>query len=260
MNVLKTGIVIAYFSKDSFLEQDFIDAINLISIEYKTLIVYVGDIKNNQELNCSSLFLKYGDQGYDLNCYIEGAKWFSLNFHVSNLIFFNNSFRILNKQKFCQTIKVIETNLNKSDFVFFSKSYEVTPHYQSFFFGFSISRLTHFQKCVFHKIISENLPFTRKQVIEKFELRSIFFVDFYSFSHDFIFKPTKFNFFRAYFFYLITLGFLDYFPALLQPWKLNPSTFLKNSIESKFGFRKIKSSSIINKLKNANKSTKISFR
>ncbi len=254
------GIVIAYYSKVGLLTADFITLVKFLKVHYKVVLVYVGDIYNRDDLVDDIPLIRYGDVGYDLNCFLMGFNYLSKRFLVSQFIFFNNSIQVTDNDRFLNLVVTIFEKLRVNSLVGVIKSFEVVPHYQSFCFGISLEEFDKSALMRLNAISSTNTACSRDEVITYFELRTIILADKFLLTHDYVYKPNLVEYFLGFISFLANMGFFDNLIALFQPWKINPTTFLKCTLESKFGFRKIKSSSIINKLKNANKSTKISFR
>ncbi len=245
------AIIIAFYSKDNLLSKDFIKMCEMLKKNHEIIISYNGSLLNKEKLGKDIIFLNYNDQGYDLNCYMQGLYHVLINLkNISKCLFLNNSIKIFNHIKFVNALSEIEHKLNSHDIVALTKSYEIKPHYQSYLFGINIKSLKSSLIEELKPFLKENNKLNRNSVIQTFELETISLAEKHGLTHTFIYKPTKTNYFLGYIKYIITFGFLDHPIPLkkLTPSLINPSTFLKGSLNSVYGFKKNKSTSLINKL------------
>ncbi|MEP2274038.1 MAG: hypothetical protein ABJH98_01205 [Reichenbachiella sp.] len=202
---------------------------------------------NLNEIPESITSISSGTQGYDLNCYIKGFLEGILHGKMK-FIFFNNSLFISNPVIFTKTLLLLDKELDHVNFTGFSISEEVRKHFQSFLFGINLTRDAYALQIIKDTCIKFDRAFTRDEVINLFELRSyVYVVDHLKWNYSVLFKPGFYLKLKGYLTFLLHLGFLDNIPGLLRFERINFSIFLKRDIERKFGFRKIKSTSIINK-------------
>lgn len=245
------AIIVAYYSKDNLLSKDFIKICEMLKKKHKIIVSYNGRLINKKKLGKDITFLKYNDQGYDLNCYMQALHHVISNLNnISKCLFINNSFKIFNHIKFIEALSNIESKLNSYDIVALTKSYEIKPHYQSYLFGVNIKKMKSSLMEELKPFLKTNNRLNRNSVIQNFELETISLAEKHGLTHTFLYKPTKMNYFLGFIKYIFTLGFLDHPMPLtkLNPSLINPSTFLKGIINSIYGFKKIKSTSLINKL------------
>lgn len=248
--MMMTSLIFAFYSKDSLVDKGLIFFLNRISRFYKIVFVYNGDVKNLSMLNENIISLKFGDEGYDLNCYLKGMEYLFLNNEsVGNCIFMNNSIIITDYSKFQNTLFNLETLLNNYDFVGVTKNIEIRPHYQTFLFAVALSRFKNNLLGEIFEVIRSNELMSRIDVIEKFELRTIDLLEERNLFHTHLFRPNVKALVSGFILYLLSLGFIDNARPLyhVNAKGLNPSTFMKYSISKRYGFRKIKSSTFLNK-------------
>lgn len=245
------AIIVAFYSTDNLISNDFIKICKILKNKYEIIISYNGSLLNKEKLDKNIIFLKYNNEGYDLNCYMQGLYHVFTNFNsISKCIFLNNSIKIFDSIKFNEVLSKIEFKLNSYDIVALTKSFEIKPHYQSYLFGVNIKRMKSSLIEELKPFLKANNRLNRNSVIKTFELETISLAEKYGLTHTFLYKPTKMNYIQGFIKYILTLGFFDHPTPLkkLTPSLINPSTFLKGSLNSLYGFKKIKSTSLINKL------------
>jgi hypothetical protein len=246
-----TTIIFAVYESESYLREDTLEFLELVSQNqaFKLLLVYNGSLLNLGKLADSIIVIPNPVQGYDLNCYIRGFLY-SREVDSDSFIFLNNSIYITHPKVFLSTILLIDRELDFWPFVGFSMSKEIRKHFQSFLFGINFSSNPWAKVKLFEICEHNDKAFTRQEVIENFELKSYDYVTkLFDLKYHLIFKPGLLLKVKAYFTYLITFGFLDNMRGLTKSDSINYSLFLKNTIEKKYGFKKIKSTSILNKFK-----------
>ena len=82
------AIIIAFYSKDNLLSKDFIKMCEMLKKKYEIIISYNGRLLNKEELSKDITLLKYNDQGYDLNCYMQGLYHVLINLkNISKCLF-----------------------------------------------------------------------------------------------------------------------------------------------------------------------------
>lgn len=242
-------LIFAVYEKKSKLREDVLQFLNFVSTDpsFQVLLVYNGELTNLNDLPSSIKFISNPTQGYDLNCYLRGFLECKQE-GVSRLIFLNNSIEITDPLVFIKTLKKISGLLDNSTFVSFSLSEEIRPHFQSFLFGINLIDDTNSQVLLKQICLANDRPFSRYEVIQEFELKTFeFVVDYLKWTYSVLFIPSFFMRLKAYVNFLLHFGFFDNIRAVFYPNELNFSIFLKKDIHSKFGFKKIKSSSILNK-------------
>lgn len=241
-------LVFAVYERNSRLREDVLVFLADISRNsaFEVLLVYNGDLTNLDEIPQSIVCIPNRTQGYDLNCYIRGFLEGTLR-GKKKFIFFNNSIFISNPAIFSNTLLSMDKELNHSIFVSFSINEEIRKHFQSFLFGINLTKDPKAIKIISDACIKYDRPFTRDEVIELFELKTyVYVVDDLKWSYSVLFKPELSSKVKGYLKFLFHLGFLDNILGLLHLERINFSIFLKSDIERKFGFRKIKSTSVIN--------------
>lgn len=246
-----TAIAIAYYNKHKLLTNDFIKLCAILKSHYEIIITYNGTISNLAQLDPTIKCFKYGEKGYDLNCYMKGLEYIlSSKKGFEKVIFINNSIKILDCFKFKILLEEISQKLDSFDFVGLTKNYEIKPHYQSFLFALSL-KLNGDIILKLKKKVKDNPLINRSDVIQLFEIETINLLNKYKLKHTHLFNPKGLVRVKGFFNYLLKLGFLDNLAPLksLNPGIVNPSIFMKREISSLYGFKKIKSTSIINKIK-----------
>ena len=89
------AIIIAFYSKDNLLSKDFIKMCEMLKKKHEIIISYNGRLLNKEKLGKDITFLKYNDQGYDLNCYMQGLYHVLINLkNISKCLFLNNSIAV----------------------------------------------------------------------------------------------------------------------------------------------------------------------
>lgn len=246
-----TTIIFAVYEAESVLRSDTLKFLELVvqNPTIEVVLVYNGVLSNLQNLDDSIVVISNPVQGYDLNCYIRGFLY-CRNKNRESFIFMNNSIYITYPRIFLNTLLLIAKKLDFFSFVSFSISREIQTHFQSFLFGINFSSRADLKKRLLEISEEKDIAFTRDEVIQKFELKSHFYVTkMFNLNYDLLFNPGLFLRAKAFFNFLITLGFLDNLTGLYRPNSINYSLFLKNTIERKYGFKKIKSTSVLNKFK-----------
>lgn len=244
-----TTLIYAVYERNSILREDvliFLEYISRNSI-FEVFLVYNGNLTNLDKIPESIISICSGKNGYDLNCYIKGFLEGILH-GKKKFIFFNNSVIVSNPVTFIDTLLYMDNELDRSNFVGFSISEEIKKHFHSFLFGINLTRDAKALQIITDICVKFNRPFSRDEVINLFELKThVYVVENLKWNYSILFKPTLYLKLKGYLKFLLYLGFLDNIKGLLRFEKINFSIFLKSDIERKFGFRKIKSTSIINK-------------
>lgn len=244
-----TTLIYAVYERNSRLREDvliFLEYISRNSI-FEVFLIYNGNLTNLDEIPESIMSIFSGTQGYDLNCYIRGFLEGTLH-GKKKFIFFNSSILISNPVIFSNTLLFMDKELDRSNFVGFSISEEIRKHFHSFLFGINLTRDANALQIISETCIQFDRPFTRDEVINLFELKTYaYVVDNLKWNYSILFKPEFSLKLKGYLKFLLHLGFLDNIRGLLRFERINLSIFLKSDIERKFGFRKIKSTSVINK-------------
>lgn len=243
-----TSLVFAVFEKNSILREDVLFFLADISRNsaFEVFLVYNGDLTNLDEIPKNIVCIPNHTQGYDLNCYIRGFLAATLRGN-KKLIFLNNSIFISNSRVFSNTLLSMVKELDHSVFVSFSINDEIRKHFQSFLFGIDLTKDPKSLKIIWDACNKYDRPFARDEVIDLFELKSyVYVVDELKLSYSVLFKPELSLKIKGYLKFLFHLGFLDNILGLIHFGRINYSIFLKSDIERSFGFRKIKSTSVIN--------------
>lgn len=250
----KKIIIFAVYESDNLLRADNIRSINFLSKSYSCYLIYVGKLENLNLLNNSIKVLHYGHKGYDLNSYKLGLNQLSEDSENKNckILFFNNSIFIGNYKLFSGLIEKMFSKLDKNDFVAFAENNEITKHFQTFLFGIKLKTKTKVHD-VLIRVSKLNKPIDRQSVIDKFELKNFYYLQKYHLESETILKFNTLEFIRLYFNFIIKLGFIDNKAGIFQPRKINYTTFGKFKTLKLFGFKKIKSSTIISKIINFKK-------
>ncbi len=213
---------------------------------FEVLLVYNGDLTNLDQVPETVVSFPNPTQGYDLNCYIRGFLEGILR-KKRKFIFINNSIHISNPSIFSNTLITMNKKLEETIFVSFSLSEEIKKHFQTFLFGINLKNDPNSINIISNACKKYDRPFTRVEVIEQFELKTYdYVVDNLRWNYSIMFKPNLGLKFKGYILFLIKLGFLDNIKGLLKFERINYSLFLKKDIERNFGFKKIKSTSVIN--------------
>lgn len=235
----KTNLVLAYYNQDKLLTQDFIKLLRASILKFNCSVIYIGNIQNIDESPEEVKFTKYGDAGYDGNCYKEGLKQLIKNQTKVKIIFFNNSIEITSSTEFLDLLLNINTELDNFFFLGYSKSKEIKNHYQSFLFAINLNKANIKTFRFLNKFLQSNTPLSRSQVIDDFEIRTIEILDRLNSKHGFYNQINRIEKFRAYANFLLQFGYINNPLGLLQPNTINFSLYNKNTTE-KHGFRKIK--------------------
>lgn len=247
---MSTAIIIAYYSNQKLLTNDFLRLLNGIKYKYKIIIAYNGTILNLDELDPAIECLKYGEKGYDLNCYMKGLDYVLCNENsIESVIFINNSIKVLDVLKFEMLLEEIKHKLEEYDFVGLIKNYEIKPHYQSFLFALSLN----LKEDIISKLkkkLQVNPLLNRSEVIQIFEIETICLLNKYKLNHTYLFKPKGLIKTLGYINYILKLGFIDNLVPLksLNADLINPSIFMKKELSLRYGFKKIKTTTTLNKI------------
>ena len=244
----ETVIVIAYYSTSGVISNDFDIFLKRLVVFKEVFVVYVGNVHGDIRENGNVNFVKFGDSGYDLNSYLLGLEK-SKDIGFDQIIFLNNSFKIVDANLFFNCITKLAQELLVYDFVGLVKSFEDREHYQSFCFGLSFKSVDggFFKEVLDKGYLSRAIE--RTDVIENFELRTCEFLSKNSLSSKTIFVPTIVDWIVGYLNFFFKFGFIDSWQTILCPKTLNLSTYAKWSLRKLYGIEKKKSSSVINKLK-----------
>lgn len=245
-----TAIVIGYYNKHNLLTNDFIKLCATLKSKYEIILAYNGSISNLALLDPTITHIKYGEKGYDLNCYIKGLDYIlESRKNIEKVIFLNNSIKILNFQKFEILIKELDQKLRNYDFVGLIKNHEIKPHYQSFLFALSLN-LKEDLISKLKKKLQVNPLLNRSEVIQIFEIETICLLNRHKLNHTYLFKPKGIIKTLGYMNYLLKLGFIDNLVPLksLNADLINPSIFMKKELSLRYGFKKIKTTTTLNKL------------
>ncbi|GAB3218740.1 hypothetical protein J0A67_03430 [Algoriphagus aestuariicola] len=238
------------YERNAALREDVIAFLDWISQEsdFEVFLVYNGELSNLDRLPSSVRCIPNPTQGYDLNCYIRGFLEARLTGRA-RFVFLNNSVFISNPEVFMRTILSMSRKLEDSPFVAFSLSHEIRKHFQSFLFGIDFTGHEQVMETVTDTCVRYDRAFTREEVIGLFELKSYDYVvrDF-KLGFSVLFQPGLLTKLKGYAAFLLRLGFLDNMRGLIHLDRVNFSLFLKSDIERQFGFRKIKSTTVLNKL------------
>lgn len=235
---LSTYLVIAYYNKHRLLTKDFIDLLNFVKDDFNCILAYVSEIENKNEAP-SVHFIKYGDIGYDGNCFKVGLEEVMSRNIQTKIIFINNSILITSKTKFKNLLLGMILELNKTFFLGFSESKEIRPHYQSFMFGINLNNANSKTKKYLQKITKHNPTLDRNDVINKFELETIKILNRLHAKHTFYNRVRKLEKLIAYINFIAKLGFFNNLNGLVNYNTINFTLYNKN-ITGKFGFKKIK--------------------
>lgn len=245
-----TAIVIAYYSKHRVLTNDFLELCAILKSKYEIIVSYNGSISNLDLLDSTIKYIKYGEKGYDLNCYMKGLDYIlKSKKSIEKVIFINNSIKILDILKFEMLLDEINHKLGSFDFVGLIKNHEIKPHYQSFLFALSL-KLKEDIILKLKKKLKDNPLINRSDVIQIFEIETISLLNKYKLKHTYLFKPNGLIKALGYMNYLLKLGFIDNLASLksLNPDLINPSIFMKKELYIRYGFKKIKTTTMLNKL------------
>jgi hypothetical protein len=241
-------VVVAYFNERGLLTHDLKNFLKLSTRSFDVHVFHIGELAIHIDEYPNVQFSFCAAGGYDLNAYLCGAVKYMYSEDVDRLIFMNNSIEILEPVLFVRTLELMFERLTVVDFVAVTKSFEETEHYQSYLFGLKKGVLS---SQLFRKFIDDGFnskPLSRFEVIQYFELNTIYSLNNDGFSHDNIYKPHRKSLLRVYLRYLVFFGFVDNSQGLLFPNRVNLSTYSKSEMSALYGFRKIKNSSLMNKL------------
>ena len=242
-------LIIAYFDARGVLSDDFRTFLKLSSSSFDVHVFHIDEIVVLKADFPNVKFTLCAVAGYDLNAYLFGAVHYMYSKDVEQYIFMNNSIEIVNPGLFMRTLELMFDRLTLVDFIAMTKSFEETEHYQSYLFGLNKRILS---SHLFRNLIEDGSflrPFSRFEVIQYFELNTLNSLKNDGFSHDNFYKPNRSSILIAYFRYLVCLGFVDNSQGLFYPKRINMSTYSKSEMAALYGFRKIKNSSILNKVK-----------
>ena len=235
----QTILAIAYYNKENILTEDFIHLLHSLKLEFNIQVVHIGNVKNIDKVPQEIKFIKYGNIGYDGNCYKEGLKQLIEKHNKSKIIFLNNSVTITSIDKFKELIIEMNNKLNNLFFLGYSMSQEIKNHYQSFLFGINLNKANKKTFRYLNKLLKKNTPLSRTEVIKDFEIRTIDVLDRLNTKHNYFHKLNHAEKFIAYINFIMQFGFLNTPIGLLNLNKIN-FTLYNKKISERYGFRKIK--------------------